>query len=84
MGKYDLSKEAAETDEELSNIIAKLGALSEARITYLLPKRTDQDELARLIKAVNEATGENQKKAVLSERLGAISAVVKDVVLKLV
>ncbi len=84
MGKYDLSKEAAETDEELSNIISKLGVLSDDRMAELLPNRTDQEELKRLIKAVNQATSENQKKAVLSDRLGTVSAIVKDVALKLI
>lgn len=84
MGRYNLSSEAAETDEELGNIISKLGGLSEDKIRELLPQRVDQDELNRLITKVNEANSENQKRAALSKGLGVISAVVKDVVLKLV
>lgn len=84
MGKYDLSKEAKETDVELSGIIKNLGALTDEKVSELLPNRTDQDELQRLIKAVNNAASENQKRVVLTERLGTISSIVKDVVLKLV
>ncbi len=84
MGKYDLSNEAEETDLELGSAIEKLGALTDSKIAELLPNRVDQDELSRLIKAVNEATSENGKKTIMVERLGTISSVVKDVVLKLV
>lgn len=84
MAKYDLRKEAEETDIQLSAIIAKLGVLGKSEIEKLLPKRTDQKALSRLIKAVNDSAGENNKMAVLSERLGGISAAVRDVVLKLV
>ncbi len=84
MGRYDLSGEADATDNELAGAISKLGALSDEQISDLLPEKTDQDELSRLIDAVNKASDENQKKAVLTERLGNVSAVVKDVVLGLV
>ena len=84
MGKYDLSKEANETDLELGPAVEKLGALTESKIVELLPNRADQAELNRLIEAVNGATTENGKKKVLVERLGTISAIVKDLVLALV
>jgi hypothetical protein len=84
MSRYNLDEEAAATDRQLAGLINKLGALTDEKILELLPKRADQDELNRLIEAVNEAADENRKKAVLSERLGAVSAVVKDVALALI
>jgi len=84
MGRYDLSEEATATDEELSDAMSNLGALSEERIAELLPDRADQDELKELIAAVNAAADENRKKAILSERLAVVSSVVKEVALRLV
>jgi len=84
MGRYDLSEEAAATDSELGSMIQKLGGLSDDDISQLLPKRADRDELNRLIQAVNQATSENQKKAILAERLATVSTIVKNVALKLI
>ncbi len=84
MGRYDLSGEAEATDNELAGVIGKLGVLSDDKIAELLPERADQDELKQLVLTVNEAADKNRKKAVLSERLGSASAIVKDVVLKLI
>lgn len=84
MGKYNLSKEAEETTKELADEISKLGALTEEKIAELLPKRADQEELQKLIDAVNQATTENKKKAAITENLGALSKAVKDVVVEYV
>ncbi|SIS90549.1 hypothetical protein [Neptunomonas antarctica] len=84
MSRYNLDEEAAATDRELAGIISKLGVLTDEQISELLPERADQSELNRLIEAVNEAADENRKKAILSERLGTASSVVKDFALALI
>jgi len=84
MGKYGLSKEAKETTEELGGEIRKIGALSDEKISELLPKRADQVELQKLIDAVNQATTENERKAAITENLGTLSKAVKDAVVKYV
>ena len=59
-----------------------MGALSEEKIAELLQKRADQEELQKLIDAVNLATTENERKAAITENLGTLSTAVKDVVVK--
>lgn len=82
MGKYDFTNEAEETTRELADEINRLGALDEEKLKKLLPERADQEELEKLIDAVNQATNENEKKAVIVERLGIASEIVKDAVAK--
>jgi len=84
MGKYDFTKEADATTRELADEFKKLGALDDEKLKELLPERTDQEELKKLIAAVNQATSENEKKAVLVERLGIVTEVVKNAVVKYV
>lgn len=79
---FDFSKEAEETDRELAGDIQKLRGLTDEQIKALLPNRADQDELNSLIAAVNAAASENEKKAVLMQRLQMASGVVRDVVRK--
>jgi hypothetical protein len=79
---YNFEPEANETDKELTDCISKLGALSEAEIQELLPDRVNQDQLNSIIAAVDEATDDNKKRAVLLERLGQTTKVVKGVVEK--
>ena len=80
MSRYKLDKEAKIATEELADEISKLGALTEEEIAELLPKRADQEELQKLIDAVNQATVENEKKAAINKNLGTLSKAVKDVV----
>ncbi|MGD2127070.1 MAG: hypothetical protein PVG99_13380 [Desulfobacteraceae bacterium] len=80
MAPYKFDDEAKATDEELANEMRKLVALSDERISELLPKRADQDQLKALIEAVNAEASENRKKAVLLDRLATVSAAVKEVV----
>jgi len=82
--EYDFSNEAADTDKALEGDINRLGALSTDEIAKLLPKPADQDELKKLIAAVNAETTENQKKARLLKRLGEVSEVVKNVALQVI
>lgn len=79
---FDFSNEAKQTDDELSGDIQKLQGLSEDQIQQVLPNRADQDTLREIIKAVNEAASENEKKAALLQQLRNVSGVVKDVVVK--
>ncbi len=79
---FNFGNEARETSAELAGEMSKLGALSDARIAELLPKRADQNQLSQLIAAVDAATGENEKRAALVDRLGTASVAVKDVVKK--
>ena len=79
---FDFSDEAAATNAELAGEMSKLGALSDAEIEELLPNRADQDQLNQLIAAVDAATGENDKRAVLVQRLGTASVAVKNAVKK--
>jgi len=79
---FNFSDEADETNAELAGEMSKLGALSDARIEELLPNRADQDQLNQLIAAVEAATGENDKRAVLVQQLGIASVAVKNVVKK--
>ncbi len=79
MGKYDLSAEAAATDAEFQAVEAKLGMLTEAQISELLPKKADQVALQALIAEVNAAAGDNTKKAALLANLAAASDAVKAV-----
>jgi hypothetical protein len=78
--RYDFTKEAEETDEELSKELEKLMVLSDDEVAALLPNRADQDQLKDLIEAVRSAATVNRKKAVLLERLAGVSEVVKEVV----
>jgi hypothetical protein len=80
--KYDFSHEAELTTRELADEISKIGSLSEDKIAALLPKRADQEELQKLIDAVNQATTENERKAAIIKSLGTLSKVVTDVVVK--
>ena len=82
MGKYDLSKEAEEATRELADEISKIGALNEEKIAALLPKRADQEELQKLIDAVNQARDENDRKTAITKNLGTLSKAVKDAVVK--
>ena len=84
MGRYNLDKEANETDIELAGDIEKLSPLEDVELAELLPDRADQKELKRLIDAVNDATDKNRKKAILVERLGTVSAAVKDAALAMI
>ena len=80
MAPFDFSKEAEETDKELSEELDKLNGLSDEKISELLPARTDQDQLKDLIDAVNNETDKNKKKAVLLDRLAVVTPAVKAVV----
>lgn len=84
MGRYNLDKEAKETDIELAGDIKKLSPLEDVELAELLPDRADQKELKRLIDAVNDAADKNRKKAILVERLGTVSAAVKDAALAMI
>ena len=77
---FDFESEANATNAELAGEISKLGALTDAQVQELLPARADQEQLNQLIAAVDAATGENNKRAELVERLGTVSAAVKNVV----
>jgi hypothetical protein len=80
MARYDFSKEAQDTDKELSDEIKELSGLSDEKIAELLPNRTDQDELKNIIEAINRETNVNKKKAVFLNRLAAAAPVVKKAV----
>jgi hypothetical protein len=82
--EYDFGNEAEETTRELAGEISKIGALSEDKIAELLPERADQEELQKLIDAVNQATTENERTAAITKNLGTLSKAVKDVVVKYV
>lgn len=84
MAPYDFTKEAKATDEELSEDLRRLGGLSDEEVVKLLPQRADQDQLKELLAAVNSAATENQKKAVLLDRLAAVSEAVTRVVAELI
>jgi hypothetical protein len=79
---FDFSEEAKQTDQELSGDMQKLLGLSEEQLQQLLPNRVDQDELRKIIDAVNTATSDNEKKAALMQQLQSVSGVVRDVVKK--
>jgi len=83
MGRYDLSQEAADTDTELSGLINKLGAIDSVTLASLLPAE-HQQEINRLITAVNAATDENNKRAALTEQLGTLSVAARDILFKVV
>jgi transcriptional regulator of aromatic amino acid metabolism len=80
MARYDFSKEAQDTDKELSDEIKELSGLSDEKIAELLPNRADQDELKNIIEAINRETNVNKKKAVFLNRLAAAAPVVKKAV----
>jgi hypothetical protein len=84
MGRYNLDDEAEATDIELTGDIEKLKPLSDDELVDILPDRADQEELKRLIDAVNAAADKNRKNAVLLERLGTVSAAVKDAALAMI
>ena len=84
MGKYDFKKEADATTRELADEISKIGALKKEKIAELLPERADQEELQKLIDAVNQAKDENKRKTAITENLGTLSKAVKDAVVKYV
>ena len=81
---FDFSDEAKQTDDELSGDIQKLQGLSEEQLQKLLPNRVDEDKLREIIRAVNAATSENEKKAALMQQLQTVPGVVKDVVKKVI
>ena len=83
MSKYDFTSQADATTRELQDKITRLQPIPDDKLKELLPDRTDQEELKALIEAVNRETEKNKKIAVLNERLGQASVIVKDVVGKL-
>ena len=83
MSKYDFTSQADATTRELQDKITRLQPIPDDKLKELLPNRTDQEELKALIEAVNRETEKNKKIAVLNERLGQASIIVKDVVGKL-
>lgn len=83
MPKYDFTSQADATTRELQDKITRLQPIPDDKLKKLLPDRTDQEELKALIEAVNRETEKNKKIAVLNERLGQASVIVKDVVGKL-
>ena len=83
MSKYDFTSQADATTRELQDKITRLQPIPDDKLKKLLPDRTDQEELKALIEAVNRETEKNKKIAVLNERLGQASVIVKDVVGKL-
>ncbi len=83
MSKYDFTSQADATTRELQDKITRLQPIPDDKLKKLLPDRTDQEELKALIEAVNRETEKNKKIAVLNERLGQASVIVKDVAGKL-
>ena len=84
MASLDFTNEANETTGELQGEIDLLKSIPDDKLKELLPERTNQEELKALIAAVNQETEKNKKEAVLNERLGKASGVVKDLVGKLI
>jgi len=80
MGRYDLSGEANATNKELSSAADKLVLMSGEEIAALLPKRADQEELKRVIDAVNQANGANAKRAALAANLEKVSGTLRQVI----
>lgn len=73
--KFDFSREAALTNQELAEEMAKLTPLTAAQIQKLLPTRVEKQQLATLIEIVNSAASQNNKIASLRKNLGQLGGV---------
>jgi hypothetical protein len=84
---FDFSEEAALTNQQLAEEIAKLTPLTAEEVNKLLPTKADKQKLQQLITIVGGATSENKKIASLTQNIGELGGVVVRVlgkVLKLV
>jgi hypothetical protein len=73
--KYDLSKEAKLTNEQLAEELSKHSALSAKRVQDILPEKEDKKKLGELIEIVNRVASQNEKVADLRsnfEKLGGV------------
>lgn len=74
--KFDFSKEAAATNDELSAEIQSLGPLSAEDVAKLFPTPQDQAALQQLLSIVNSAASQNSKVAQLQsnvQKLGGVA-----------
>ena len=76
--KYDFSKEAELTNEQLAGELAKLTPLTEEQLSGLLPRKVDKQRLKQIIDIVNSSASQNQKLASLTSNIADLG----DVVLK--
>lgn len=66
------------TKERFGEELSSHTALRASELESLFPKQSDRDEIVELLKIVNSATSENNKKAKIVKNIGKVSgAVVK-------
>ncbi len=69
---------SAKTKKEFGEKLSSHTTLRANELESLFPKKSDRDEIVELLKVVNSATSENNKKAKLVKNIGKYSgAVVK-------
>jgi hypothetical protein len=67
---------AAETNREFAETLAKYTTLNADEVRQLFPKKADQTELIELLKIVSESADDNERKARLTQRIGAVAGAV--------
>lgn len=77
---FDFSEAREQTNEELAGQLARLEALTSSDIAALVPDMGDQQEIARIIAAINAASDRNRKMAILQQNLQAGGSVLAGLV----
>ncbi len=67
---------SAQTKAEFSEKLASYTRLTKDETNKLFPKKSDKDELSKLLEIVNASTDENTKKAELAKQIGNVSGAV--------
>jgi len=73
---FNFDQEREDTNLELAGKLQRLQALTAADIKAVLPDPGDQEEIKRLINAINAAANRNQKMALLQQNLAAGGAAI--------
>jgi hypothetical protein len=74
--KYDFSREAELTNEQLAGELAKLTPLTEEQLSRLLPRKVDKQRLKQIIDIVSSSASQNQKLAALTSSFSDLGHVV--------
>ena len=69
----EINQAADETDLQLESKISSLTHMKDEDINVLFPEQADKEKLVQLMKIVNEATSENEKKLRLINNIEALA-----------
>ncbi len=64
------------TKSQFSDELSRYTQLTKDEVNDLFPKKTDRDQLIALLKIVDSASKENEKKALISENIHELSGTV--------